>query len=55
MRLLSQSCDLAGGTATRDILRIVEEAHIDGVLLTPPLSDRPDIIEALRCAPLAVG
>lgn len=47
MRVLMQTCDVASGTALEEIVRVISEAHLDGVVLTPPVSDRPEVVSGL--------
>lgn len=46
-RLLVQSCDELGAGLIEDVLAMVAQTHVDGAVITPPLSANRDLIAAL--------
>ena len=46
-RLLVQSCDDLGGDLVPEVMAMVEQTHVDGAVITPPLSANHDLISAL--------
>lgn len=47
LRLLVQSCDGLGDGMIADVLAMVEQTHVDGAVITPPLSANHALIAAL--------
>ncbi|MFL0797449.1 MAG: LacI family DNA-binding transcriptional regulator [Cellvibrionaceae bacterium] len=46
--LLIHPCDFSKNTIADDILQLVKQSRVDGLILTPPLSDNIDVIETLK-------
>ncbi|KTF67416.1 LacI family DNA-binding transcriptional regulator [Sphingomonas sp. HT-1] len=46
-RLLMQPVDSTARHLAKDVLALVDEAHLDGLILSPPLTEMPDLIDAL--------
>jgi LacI family transcriptional regulator len=53
IRLLSHRCNRASSGLRGEVIDLCEEAHVDGVLLTPPISDNVDLIAAIRARGIA--
>lgn len=47
MRLLVQSCNDLGDQLIDEVLSMVDQTHVDGLVLTPPLSSNRNLIAAL--------
>lgn len=47
LRLLVQSCDDLGAGLVAEVMAMVEQTHVDGAVITPPLSANHDLIAAL--------
>jgi LacI family transcriptional regulator len=48
LRLFIQSCNGLGERLVEEVLAMVEQTHVDGLIVTPPLSARADLIDALE-------
>jgi LacI family transcriptional regulator len=48
LRLFIQSCNGLGDRLVEEVLAMVEQTHVDGLIVTPPLSARADLIAALE-------
>lgn len=46
-RLLMQPVDTTARHLVQDVLALVDEAHLDGLILSPPLTEMPELIDAL--------
>ena len=46
-RMIVQPCDVASPTLVADILGLVDQAHLDGIILTPPICDAKPVIAML--------
>lgn len=46
-RLLMQPLESADPGLVQDVLALVDEAHLDGLILSPPLTEMPELIDAL--------
>src|SRR5262245_44543280 len=46
-QLLVHQCSERGEALTREIMGIMDQTHADGLIVTPPLSESPELIEAL--------
>lgn len=46
-RMIVQPCDTASPTLVGDILGLVEQAHLDGIILTPPICDSRPVLDML--------
>ncbi|MEO0996794.1 MAG: LacI family DNA-binding transcriptional regulator [Pseudomonadota bacterium] len=46
-RVLFQSCDLHGETLAADVGELIDHNHIDGIILTPPLTESTAILDEL--------
>ncbi|WP_225421196.1 LacI family DNA-binding transcriptional regulator [Sphingomonas parva] len=63
LRLFIQSCNDRGDETVEDVLAMVDQTHVDGLVVTPPLSSDAELIAALeerrvpfvRLAPDVVG
>jgi len=63
LRLFIQSCNDRGDETVEDVLAMIDQTHVDGLLVTPPLSSDPLLLDALekkrlpfvRLAPDVVG
>ena len=47
-QLIMHACESSAATLADEIRRFVQCVRVDGVLLSPPLSDRLDVMEALK-------
>ena len=52
-RLFVHQCSGRGEELTRDVLGLIDQTHVDGLIISPPLSESADLIAALdaRCLP----
>lgn len=46
-RLLHQPCDLKASDFVASVMALVDEAHLDGLIISPPVTDRLDLLDAL--------
>ena len=46
-RLLHQPVDLAAKDFVANVMALVDEAHLDGLIISPPVTDRLDLLDAL--------
>jgi LacI family transcriptional regulator len=46
-RVIFQECDAAAPELLEDVLGLIEETHLDGLILSPPVSDARDVIAEL--------
>lgn len=46
-RLLHQPCDLKSPDFVASVMALVDEAHLDGLIISPPVTDRLDLLDAL--------
>jgi len=47
-RLLHQPCDIAASDFVASVMALVDEAHLDGLIISPPVTDRLDLLDALE-------
>ncbi|GGI86379.1 LacI family transcriptional regulator [Polymorphobacter multimanifer] len=47
-RVVFQECDVTSADLARDIAGLLAETHLDGVILSPPVSDSAEVIAALQ-------
>jgi LacI family transcriptional regulator len=47
VRLISQPYDRGAGDLLADIAALVDQTHVDGLILTPPVTDRDDVLAML--------
>lgn len=47
LRLILQSCNDLGDTLIAEVLAMAEQTHVDGLIVTPPLSGNRDLLAAL--------
>ncbi|WP_206185846.1 LacI family DNA-binding transcriptional regulator [Sphingosinicella sp. BN140058] len=47
LRLFIQSCNDLGGESVEEVLAMIDQTHVDGLVVTPPLSSDPALISAL--------
>jgi LacI family transcriptional regulator len=47
LRLFIQSCNELGPRTVEEVMAMVEQTHVDGLVVTPPLSEDPALIAAL--------
>ena len=47
-RLLHQPCDMTAHDFVSNVMALVDEAHLDGIIISPPVSDSIALIEALE-------
>ena len=47
VRMIAQPYDRGSDRLVDDIIGLIETTHVDGLVLTPPVSDRQDVIERL--------
>ena len=47
VRMIAQPYDRGSDRLVDDIIELIETTHVDGLVLTPPVSDRQDVIERL--------
>jgi LacI family transcriptional regulator len=47
-QVVMQPCDYHAASLAADVARNLRESHVDGVILTPPLSDLSDVIEVIN-------
>lgn len=47
VRMIAQPYDRGSATLVGEIAALIETTHIDGLVLTPPVSDRQDVIDRL--------
>ncbi|MDF7775261.1 LacI family DNA-binding transcriptional regulator [Sphingomonas sp. AOB5] len=47
-RLLHQPCDSQASDLTSSVTALIDEAHLDGVIISPPVSDAMGLIEELE-------
>ena len=47
LRLILQSCNDLGDTLITEVLAMTEQTHVDGLIVTPPLSGKRDLLAAL--------
>lgn len=47
LRLFIQSCNDLGGESVEEVLAMIDQTHVDGLVVTPPLSSDPALIAAL--------
>lgn len=47
LRLIVQSCNDLGESLIAEVLAMAEQTHVDGLIVTPPLSSNPALIAAL--------
>jgi LacI family transcriptional regulator len=52
LRLFIQSCNDRGAERVEDVLAMVDQTHVDGLVITPPLSSEPALIAALEARQL---
>jgi LacI family transcriptional regulator len=48
VRLLAQPYDREAGNLAQEIHALINATHVDGLILTPPVSDRADVLHLLR-------
>ncbi|WP_114954360.1 LacI family DNA-binding transcriptional regulator [Sphingosinicella terrae] len=48
LRLFIQSCDGLDDRLIGEVLAMVDQTHVDGLVVTPPLSSNAELLEALR-------
>ena len=48
LRLFIQSCDGLGDRLIGEVLAMVDQTHVDGLVVTPPLSSNAELLGALR-------
>jgi len=46
-RLLHQPCDLKSPDFVASVMALVDEAHLDGLIISPPVTDRLDLLDVL--------
>ena len=46
-RLLHQPVDLAAKDFVASVMALIDEAHLDGLIISPPVTDRLDLLDAL--------
>lgn len=46
-RLLHLPCDLKAKDFVASVMALVDEAHLDGLIISPPVTDRLDLLDAL--------
>jgi len=46
-RLLHQPCDLKSKDFVASVMALVDEAHLDGLIISPPVTDRLDLLDVL--------
>jgi LacI family transcriptional regulator len=46
-RMIAQPCDAGAATVLDDIASLIDQAQLDGVVLTPPFTDRDDVKDVL--------
>jgi LacI family transcriptional regulator len=46
-RLFVHQCSGRGAELTRDVIGLIDQTHVDGLIVSPPLSESADLIEAL--------
>lgn len=46
-RVVFQECDVTAPNLLEDIIGLLDEAHLDGVILSPPVSDSPQVLAEL--------
>ena len=49
-RIVFQECDITAASLGDDIAGLLAETHLDGVILSPPVSDSPQVIAALQAS-----
>src|SRR6476646_2053953 len=47
IRLLAQPYDRGAGNMAQEIHALINATHVDGLILTPPVSDRSDVLDLL--------
>lgn len=47
-RLFHQPCDMDAGDFVPQVIALVDEAHLDGVILSPPVTESAALLEALE-------
>ncbi len=47
-RMIAQPCDADGPQLIAEILGLIDQAQLDGIILTPPFTERDDVKMALR-------
>ncbi|HUI59829.1 MAG TPA: LacI family DNA-binding transcriptional regulator [Steroidobacteraceae bacterium] len=47
-RLFVHQCSGQGDELTRDVIGLIDQTHVDGLIVSPPLSETPALIEALE-------
>lgn len=53
LRLFVQSCNDLGSRTVEEVMAMVEQTHVDGLVVTPPLSEDPQLIAALDAGGVA--
>ena len=43
-----QECDIHAGDFLSEIKALIDETHVDGLILTPPVTDQPDLLQELQ-------
>ncbi|MFZ5747936.1 MAG: LacI family DNA-binding transcriptional regulator [Pseudomonadota bacterium] len=46
-RLLLQPCDIHSDTLVQSVMALVDEAHLDGLILSPPVTEAVELLDAL--------
>lgn len=47
LRLITQSCDSQSDNLVNDVMGMIDETHVDGVLISPPVTEAAALLEAL--------
>jgi LacI family transcriptional regulator len=47
-RLLHQPCDVEAADFVASVMALVDEAHLDGLIISPPVTDRLDLLDVLE-------
>lgn len=55
VRLIAQPYDRGAEALTADIRALIDATHVDGVILTPPVTDRGDVIDLLLARQVRVA
>ena len=47
-RVIFQECDISSPRLLADISGLIDEAHLDGLILSPPVSESPEVLAELK-------